>query len=95
MGAINVVFTLDQYGPFLGSIAECTFVRETFRVVNTKSCTGLNITSQWIYAGLVSLTGAVIFSLIYWLIFVRERRHRSHTNTTRKQRYSDAHSDGK
>ncbi|EFH64082.1 hypothetical protein ARALYDRAFT_316907 [Arabidopsis lyrata subsp. lyrata] len=79
MGAINVAFTLDHYGPFLASIADCTFVRDTFRDITTKNCPGLSITSQWIYAGLASLSGAVMFSLIFWLIFVRERRHRSQT----------------
>ncbi|KAH0854122.1 hypothetical protein HID58_092589 [Brassica napus] len=82
MGAINVGFTLDHYGPFLASIADCTFVRDTFRDITTKNCPGLSITSQWIYAGLASLSGAVMFSLIFWMIFVRERRHRSHSKKT-------------
>ena len=85
MGAINVGFTLDHYGPFLASIADCTFVRDTFRDITTKNCPGLSITSQWIYAGLASLSGAVMFSLIFWMIFVRERRHRSHTKKSMVQ----------
>ncbi|CAH8355915.1 unnamed protein product [Eruca vesicaria subsp. sativa] len=85
MGAINVGFTLDQYGPFLASIANCTFAQDTFRDITTKNCPGLSITSQWIYAGLASLSGAVMFSLIFWMIFVRERRHRSHTKKSMVQ----------
>uniref|UniRef100_M4F274 Uncharacterized protein n=1 Tax=Brassica campestris TaxID=3711 RepID=M4F274_BRACM len=85
MGAINVAFTLDHYSPFLASIADCSFVRDTFRDITTKNCPGLTITSQWIYAGLASLSGAVMFSLIFWMIFVRERRHRSHTKKSMVQ----------
>ncbi|CAN8233482.1 unnamed protein product [Cochlearia groenlandica] len=87
MGAINVGFTLDHYGPFLASIADCTFVRDTFRDITRNNCPGLSITSQWIYAGLASLSAGVMFSLIFWMIFVRERRHRSHTKKFQMNRF--------
>ncbi|XP_010537917.1 PREDICTED: uncharacterized protein LOC104812456 [Tarenaya hassleriana] len=79
MGAINVAFTLDHYSPFLASLIGCTFVRDTFRAISAHHCPRLSVSSQWIYAGLASVSGAVMVSLILWMIFIRERRHRVRT----------------
>ncbi|KAF9592113.1 hypothetical protein IFM89_011951 [Coptis chinensis] len=35
--------------------------------------------SKWIYTGLVMVSAAVMLSLIFWVIYARERRHRVYT----------------
>merc|ERR1712137_480755 len=34
--------------------------------------------SKWIYVGLVMVSTAVMLSLIFWVIYARERRHRKY-----------------
>ncbi|XVE71554.1 hypothetical protein DITRI_Ditri10aG0160500 [Diplodiscus trichospermus] len=77
--AANVTYGLYRYGPFLVSLQDCTFVRDTFTDVNHDYCPGLRRYSQWIYIGLVIVSAAVMLSLIFWVIYARERRHRVYT----------------
>uniref|UniRef100_A0ACD5ZIJ8 Uncharacterized protein n=1 Tax=Avena sativa TaxID=4498 RepID=A0ACD5ZIJ8_AVESA len=73
---LNVSLGLYQYGPFLIQLQDCTFVRDTFTNISQNYCPGLELHSKWVYIGLVLVSGAVMLSLIFWVIYARERRHR-------------------
>ncbi|KAJ4709692.1 putative Transmembrane protein [Melia azedarach] len=77
--AVNVSFGLYRYGPFLVNLQDCTFVRDTFTDIKRDHCPGLRHYSKWIYIGLVMVSAAVMLSLIFWVIYARERRHRVYT----------------
>ncbi|KAJ0090754.1 hypothetical protein Patl1_14863 [Pistacia atlantica] len=77
--AVNVSYALYRYSPFLVNLQDCTFVRDTFTVISSKYCPGMRRYTEWIYIGLVVVSAAVMFSLIFWVIYARERRHRAYT----------------
>ncbi|GMI97633.1 hypothetical protein like AT2G12400 [Hibiscus trionum] len=77
--AANVSYGLYRYGPFLVNLQDCTFVRDTFTDISHDHCPGLRRYSQWIYIGLILVSAAVMLSLIFWIIYARERRHRVYT----------------
>lgn len=79
VAAVNVSYGLYHYGPFLADLQDCTFVRQTFTVISDDHCPGLRKYSKWIYIGLVMVSVAVMMSLIFWVIYARERRHRVYT----------------
>ncbi|GKV03220.1 hypothetical protein SLEP1_g15563 [Rubroshorea leprosula] len=76
---VSVSLALDNYAPFLVQLQDCTFVRETFAEIYVGHCPGILRYSRWIYIGLVMVSTAVMLSLIVWVIYGRERRHRLHT----------------
>ncbi|MQL93258.1 hypothetical protein Taro_025896, partial [Colocasia esculenta] len=76
--AISVSYGSYHYGPFLSQLQDCTFVRDTFTTITRTNCPGLRQYSKWIYVGLVMVSGAVMLSLIFWVIYARERRHRKY-----------------
>ncbi|KAA8525527.1 hypothetical protein F0562_007382 [Nyssa sinensis] len=77
--AVNVSYALNHYGPFLVDLEDCAFVRQTFSDIYRDHCPGLQRYSEWIYAGLVLVSTAVMLSLVFWVIYGRERRHRVYT----------------
>lgn len=77
--AVNVSYGLYRYAPFLVNLEDCTFVRDTFTGISNDHCPDLRRFSEWIYVGLVVVSAAVMFSLIFWVIYGRERRHRVYT----------------
>ncbi|CAI0388997.1 unnamed protein product [Linum tenue] len=77
--AVNVSYGLYRYGPFLTELQDCTFMRRTFTDINTWYCPDLRRYTQWIYVGLVIVSAAVMLSLIFWVIYAGERRHRVYT----------------
>lgn len=81
---VNVGSALYNYAPFLVQLQDCTFVRETFTGVYVEHCPGLRRYSRWIYIGLVMVSTAVMLSLIFWVIYGRERRHRLYTKELTK-----------
>ncbi|XP_065850025.1 uncharacterized protein [Euphorbia lathyris] len=76
---------LRNYGPFLSELEDCTFVRETFSDIYKNHCPDLQRYSQWIYVGLVMVSTAVLVSIVFWVIYGRERRHRVHTKQSQAQ----------
>ncbi|KAK6120485.1 hypothetical protein DH2020_045778 [Rehmannia glutinosa] len=78
-GAVNVSYGLHHYGPFLTGLVDCTFVRDTFTTIHDRHCPDLRKYSQWVYIGLVMVSAAVMLSLILWVLYARERRHRKYT----------------
>lgn len=79
VAAVNVSEGLYVYGPFLAGLLDCTFVRETFRTIHKEHCPDLRHYSRWVYIGLALATTAVMLSLIFWVLYARERRHRKYT----------------
>ncbi|XP_028792413.1 uncharacterized protein LOC114748217 isoform X2 [Neltuma alba] len=77
--AVNVSYGLYHYGPFLVDLEDCTVVRNTFSDISGRYCPGLRRYTQWIYLGLLIVSLAVMLSLIFWVIYARERRHRVYT----------------
>lgn len=77
--AVNVSYGLNEYTPFLIDLQDCTFVRQTFTDIIEDYCPGLKVYSKWVYIGLVMVSVAAMLSLIFWIIYGRERRHRVYT----------------
>ncbi|KAG6383593.1 hypothetical protein SASPL_156646 [Salvia splendens] len=77
--SVNVSYGLYKYGPFLANVQDCSFVRDTFSAIEADHCPGLRRYSKWIYVGLVMVALAVMLSLLFWVIYGRERRHRVYT----------------
>ncbi|KAL0447309.1 UNVERIFIED_CONTAM: hypothetical protein Slati_1858800 [Sesamum latifolium] len=76
---INVSYGLHRYGPFLVELEDCSFVRQTLLEIEGSYCPGLGKYSQRVYVGLVMVATAVMLSLVFWVIYGRERRHRLYT----------------
>ncbi|CAI9113920.1 OLC1v1014625C1 [Oldenlandia corymbosa var. corymbosa] len=77
--AVNVSYGLNHYGPFLSDLLDCTFVRDTFTTIERDHCGGLKRYSKWVHIGLTLVAAAVALSLIFWVVYARERRHRKYT----------------
>lgn len=77
--AVNVSYALYHYVPFLVDLQDCTFVRQTFTDISNDYCPGLRNNSRLIYVGLVMVSAGVMLSLILWVVYARERRHRVYT----------------
>ncbi|XP_020265677.1 uncharacterized protein LOC109841191 [Asparagus officinalis] len=77
--AVTVSHGLHHYGPFLAQLEDCTFVRQTFSSISQNNCPGLRKYSRWVYIGLAMVSTAVMLSLIFWVIYARERRHRKYS----------------
>ncbi|KAL4592339.1 hypothetical protein LXL04_005330 [Taraxacum kok-saghyz] len=73
---IELGYSLYLYGPFLVDLQDCTFVRQTFTDISRDHCPGLCRYLNWIYIGLLMVSLAVMSSLVFWVIYGRERRHR-------------------
>ncbi|KAA8541955.1 hypothetical protein F0562_023107 [Nyssa sinensis] len=77
--AVNVSYGLYRYSPFLVGLLDCSFVRETFSGIKDYHCPDLMQYSKWIYIGLAMVSASVMLSLIFWILYARERRHRKYT----------------
>ncbi|KAK7410239.1 hypothetical protein VNO78_00868 [Psophocarpus tetragonolobus] len=80
---INVGNALYNYAPSLVELQDCTFVRETLSDISRDHCPGLRRYSRCIYIGLVMVSFTVMFSLIFWIVYGRERRHRLYTKESK------------
>ncbi|KAI0502177.1 hypothetical protein KFK09_017124 [Dendrobium nobile] len=67
---------LYQFTPFLINVANCSFERETFSLIGTDHCPGLERHSKGMYYSFTVFSASMILSLIFWMVYVRERRHR-------------------
>ncbi|KAG5618701.1 hypothetical protein H5410_018525 [Solanum commersonii] len=76
---VNVSNGLYHSGPFLKELLDCTFLRDTFTVIHDEHCPDLSRYSKWIYIGLALVSVSVMLSLICWVLYARERRHRKYT----------------
>ncbi|KAF5759832.1 hypothetical protein HanXRQr2_Chr16g0746151 [Helianthus annuus] len=86
---IKVCYGLYLYGPFLVDLQDCTFVRQTFTDISHDHCPGLRRYSNWIYVGLLMVSLAVLLSLVFWVVYGRERKHRVYTKTLIARTHGD------
>lgn len=76
MADVTVSRGLYYYVPFLTGLEDCSFVRETFTAIHKNNCPGLEQNSKLVYIGLVMVSAAVMLSLVFWVIYARERSRR-------------------
>nr|KAJ0211781.1 hypothetical protein LSAT_V11C400191710 [Lactuca sativa] len=77
--AVSVSDGLTESRQFLAGLLDCSFVRETFMGIHKDHCPDLNKYSEWIYIGLAMVSAAVMLSLVLWVLYARERKHRRYT----------------
>ncbi|KAL7179954.1 hypothetical protein ACSBR1_043210 [Camellia fascicularis] len=87
---VKVNYGLYHYGPFLIGLLDCSFVRDTFSSISVHHCPDLSQYSKWIYTGLAIVSAAVMLSLIFWVVYARERRHRKYTKLSKAASAGDS-----
>nr|KYP57354.1 hypothetical protein KK1_003615 [Cajanus cajan] len=70
---VNVTYGLLHYGPFLIELVDCSFARKAFAEISSDYCPALRRYTEWVYLGSLVLSVAVMLSLIFWIVFVREQ----------------------
>ncbi|XP_073001852.1 uncharacterized protein [Typha latifolia] len=76
---VNVSNGLYHSGPLLADLSDCTFVRQTFKSISDNNCPGLRHYSERVYIGLLIASVSAMLSLIFLIIYSRERQHREHS----------------
>ncbi|XP_038995730.1 uncharacterized protein LOC120120045 [Hibiscus syriacus] len=82
--AVNISDGLYESSHFIATVVDCTMVEDTFRNITQNHCPKLKKYSAWVYGGLVIATISVMFSLLFWLLYARERQHRKYTKNVNK-----------
>lgn len=88
--AVNVSYGLSRYSPFLANLMDCTFVRDTFRVIHDDHCPDLKLYSKWIYIGLAMVASAVGLSLLFWLFYSKQRHQRKYAKLDDSRSYQQS-----
>ncbi|XP_022641984.1 uncharacterized protein LOC106773047 [Vigna radiata var. radiata] len=74
MVATNLSDSLYRNGPVFAGLLNCSFVIGTFDQINNDDCPSFKRNSHQIFIGLVVVSTAVMFSVILWVVFVKERQ---------------------
>ncbi|KOM27269.1 hypothetical protein LR48_Vigan406s007900 [Vigna angularis] len=74
MVATNLSDSLYRNGPIFAGLLNCSFVIATFDQINDHDCPSFKRNSHQIFVGLVVVSTAVMFSVILWVLFVKERQ---------------------
>ncbi|KAG6532608.1 uncharacterized protein LOC121970451 [Zingiber officinale] len=69
VAAVNVSYALDHYTPFLLSLQNCQFVKETFDAITTFFCPQLELDLRVVNAGLGLISTGVMLCLIFWFLY--------------------------
>lgn len=69
VAAVNVSYALDHYTPFLLSLQDCKFVRETFNSITTIYCPHLKFDLRLVNAGLALISTGIVLCLIVWIFY--------------------------
>lgn len=85
VAAVTVGVALHNYAPFLVELEDCTFVRQTFTEIHAKYCPDLLLASKGVYIGLSIVAVAVMLSVLLWVVYGRERRHRVYSKKLRRR----------
>ncbi|KAG2298698.1 hypothetical protein Bca4012_010176 [Brassica carinata] len=75
---VNISTGLINDAPFLIQLQDCSYAKQTFRDITNNNCPGLRRHGYRVYVGLAVLSTAVMLSLLFWIIYSRERQHRKH-----------------
>ncbi|KAI0496675.1 hypothetical protein KFK09_022999 [Dendrobium nobile] len=74
--AVSVAYALYHISPFLVQLEDCSFAREAFRSVSHDDCPSLRKYTNLVFIGLTLVLTVVMLSIIFWVVYARERRHR-------------------
>ncbi|KAH7835572.1 hypothetical protein Vadar_027473 [Vaccinium darrowii] len=77
--SLNVSYGLYEYGPFLVDFMDSTYLKDLFSGISKDCCPSMRKSTKWMYTGFAVVSVAVMLSLILWIVFSRERRHRKYT----------------
>jgi len=66
--------TLCRHGPLLAHLLDCSFVVDTFDQISKDDCSMFRRYNNQIFIDLVLVLVAIMFSMILWIVFVRERQ---------------------
>ncbi|KAL2534860.1 hypothetical protein Adt_08211 [Abeliophyllum distichum] len=83
--SVNVSYGLYTGMPFVVELIDSTFLTETLKDISENNCPSLRKYTQWVYVGFITSSTALMFSLIFWVAYVRERRHRAYTKRADRQ----------
>eukprot|EP00249_Psilotum_nudum_P005932 c19333_g1_i1 orf=552-2480(-) len=72
----TIISGLYEKTPFLVDLEDCQFVRNAFTYVRANHCHPLWKFSKWEYIGLALVSGGAMLSILFWIIYIRRRRHR-------------------
>ena len=71
----NISDLLCLHGPLLARLVDCSFVVDFFYQISKDDCpTTFRRYNNQIFIGRVLVSPAVMFSVILWMVFVRERQ---------------------
>ncbi|KAL2338457.1 hypothetical protein Fmac_012903 [Flemingia macrophylla] len=76
--AVHVTHGLFHYGPFFIDLLDCRFARKAFAHISSDYCPSLQKYTRWVYWGSLLLSVAVMLSLLFSIVFVREHSHLLH-----------------
>lgn len=88
--SVNVSYGLYTGMPFVVELIDSTFLTETFTDISENNCPGLRKYTKWVNVGFITSSAALMFSLIFWVVYVRERRHRAYTKRVDRQPEEEA-----
>ncbi|GJN08458.1 hypothetical protein PR202_ga26378 [Eleusine coracana subsp. coracana] len=60
-----------------GQMIAAASIRETFTSISDNNCPGLERYSRHVYIGLLVISGAMMLSIVFWMVHTRQRRRRS------------------
>lgn len=73
--SLAVLNGLNDNIPFLLDLVNCQFVRQVFTEIRKQHCHPLREYLKWQYIGLALISGGFMFSILFWIVFNRRRRH--------------------
>ncbi|GMI73117.1 hypothetical protein like AT2G12400 [Hibiscus trionum] len=82
--AVNVSDGLYESSHFIAALVDCTIIEDAFKNITQNHCPKLKVYSAWVYSGLVTATISVMFSMLFWVLYARERKHRKYTKSVNK-----------
>ncbi|CAI9100926.1 OLC1v1038117C1 [Oldenlandia corymbosa var. corymbosa] len=88
MTTVNVSHTLYTDMPFVVDLIDSAYLKELFGEIKKDYCPNLERYTKWMYVGFTTSSAAVMMSLILWIIYARERRHRKYTKKVNNARSS-------
>ncbi|BBN18425.1 hypothetical protein MPTK1_8g02370 [Marchantia polymorpha subsp. ruderalis] len=74
--ATDVGQSLFTDANFLVSVANCSFVRDTFTEIRGVYCHDLRKYCKWIWVGLILVSGGAMLSILLWMVYIRRKRYR-------------------
>ncbi|KAK8992893.1 hypothetical protein V6N11_048956 [Hibiscus sabdariffa] len=80
--AANISYGLSNFVPFVASLVDCSLIWEILNYMHQHHCPGLTKHSRRVYIGLFVATISVMFCLVSWVFYGRERQDRKKTESS-------------